>query len=85
MSHAGIELYAEAFEDMNDLDHLEEFASFNGPQFFGFTPSEKTITLVREEWSPGRLFFAVGTTPDPDDEVLIPFRLGEAIRWKLVT
>ena len=33
-SHAGIELYAEAFEQAGALDKLEAFASFNGADFY---------------------------------------------------
>ena len=34
-AHAAIELYAEAFEQMNALDKLEGFASFYGADFYG--------------------------------------------------
>ncbi len=34
-AHAGIELYAEAFEDAGALDRLEAFASHHGADFYG--------------------------------------------------
>ncbi|HRH92650.1 MAG TPA: dihydroorotase, partial [Agitococcus sp.] len=49
-AHAAIELYAEAFEQMNALDKLEGFASFYGADFYGFPRPPSTITLVKEEW-----------------------------------
>ncbi len=88
MAHAGIELYAEAFEDMRALDHrFEQFASVNGPVFYGVASSEETIELVREEWKVEAMFYATpverGYDPIPDERV-VPFRLGETVRWKLV-
>lgn len=94
MAHAGIELYAEAFEDMNALDdRFERFASVNGrkfydlPGFFGLTDENpETIELVREEWTVEKPFHATWTsdTRGPAEREVIPFRLGETIRWKLV-
>ena len=83
MAHAGIELYAETFEGM--LDKFENFACINGPGFYGIEPSNETITLVREEWKVEKPFVTISTATGiqvPFEEV-IPFRLGETIRWKL--
>ena len=77
-AHAGIELYAEAFDDAGRLDRLEGFASRHGPAFYGLPVNDETVTLRREDWTPPP------TYPVGDDE-LVPFRHGEAIRWKLVT
>ncbi|MFX6461614.1 dihydroorotase, partial [Acinetobacter baumannii] len=49
-SHAGIELYAEAFDAVGALDRLEAFASFNGPDWYGLPRNTSQITLVRESW-----------------------------------
>jgi len=76
-AHAGIELYAIAFEDAGALDRLEGFASRFGPQFYGLPLNDDTITLVREPWTVP-LSIAFG-----EDE-LVPLRAGEAISWKLV-
>ena len=82
MAHAGIELYVEAFEEMDALDQLEQFASVNGPAFFGVSYHEAgTITLERNPWTVQRPFScatADGMTP------VIPFRLGEEVLWRLV-
>jgi dihydroorotase len=75
-AHAGIELYAEAFETAGALDKLEGFASLHGADFYGLPRSEDRITLVREAWEvPGSYPFGV-------DE-LVPLRAGERIAWRL--
>jgi dihydroorotase len=76
-AHAGIELYAIAFEEAGALDRLEGFASRFGPQFYGLPPNEDRVTLVREPWTvPQSMSFG-------SDE-LVPLRAGETISWKLV-
>ncbi|MES2668722.1 MAG: dihydroorotase [Patescibacteria group bacterium] len=82
MVHAGIELYAEAFDDMGALDKLEAFASLNGPRFYGIAPSEKRMTLVKEPWTVTTSFGIPADEPRMGE--IKPFRLGEAVQWKLV-
>jgi dihydroorotase len=88
MAHAGIELYAEAFEEMGILDHLENFASINGLKFYGLQPSDHEIQLVREAWTVNESFVVHEVqTLNPEKPLypeVIPFRLGEKIEWKLV-
>ena len=76
-AHAGIELYAEAFEQAGALDKLEAFASFNGPDFYRLPRNADTITLVKEDW---QVPAAVDYLPD---DPLVPLRAGETIGWKL--
>ncbi len=78
-AHAGIELYAEAFEAAGALDQLEGFASFHGPDFYGLPRNTETITLVREPW-------AVPATQAylPDDSI-VPLRAGETIAWRIAS
>ena len=76
--HAGIELYAEAFEQAGALDRLEAFASFNGPDWYGLPRNTGTITLERDPWVvPATMDYLPG---DP----LVPLRAGETVAWKLV-
>ena len=75
-AHAGIELYAEAFEQAGRLDRLEAFASFHGADFYGLPRNRGAITLVREPWTPPGSY-AFG------DDALVPFRAGETIAWRL--
>lgn len=76
-AHAAIEIYATIFEQQGVLDKLEAFASFNGPDFYGLPRNNKTITLIKEDWS----------IPDEyplGSESLVPFLAGQTISWKLV-
>ncbi len=87
MVHAGIELYAEAFDLMKALDdRFERFASLNGPRFFGIDQSPETITLRREEWKVRDYFYTqeLRLDRDPRQVTTVPFRLNESILWKLV-
>lgn len=75
-SHAGIELYAEAFEAAGALDRLEAFASFHGPDFYGLPRNRNLITLHKKSWkAPAELSLGKQT--------LVPFRAGESIGWQL--
>ncbi|MFZ1908526.1 MAG: dihydroorotase [Burkholderiales bacterium] len=75
-AHAGVELYAIAFEEAGALEKLEAFASRFGPQFYGLPPNTEKIALVREGWAvPQSIAFG--------DETLVPMRAGETIPWKL--
>jgi dihydroorotase len=76
-AHAGIELYAEAFEAAGALDKLEGFASRFGPAFYGLPQNTETITLVRDVWHvPSQLDYLPG---DP----LVPLRAGETVAWRM--
>jgi dihydroorotase len=76
-AHAAIELYAEAFEQMNALDKLEAFASFYGADFYGLPRNTDTITLSKEEW----------LVPDSyalGQSVVVPIRAGATIAWRVL-
>ena len=76
-AHAGIELYAEAFDTVGAIDRLEGFASFHGPDFYGLARNSETITLARRPWQvPDELPMGAGT--------LVPMRAGETIGWTLL-
>lgn len=74
-AHAAIEFYAEAFEDAGALDKLEAFASFYGADFYGMPRNRDTIMLRRQAWQ-------VPNTFHIGDEVGIPLRAGETLRWQ---
>jgi dihydroorotase len=74
---SALELYAEVFDEEGALDHLEAFASLNGPAFYRLPANERYITLRREAW----------TVPERIGEgelAVAPFRAGERLRWRLV-
>jgi len=75
-AHAGIELYAEAFEQAGRLDRLEAFASQRGADFYRLPRNQDRITLERAAWTaPAEL---------PLGELrLVPMRAGEPIGWQI--
>jgi len=75
-AHAAIELYAEAFESVDALDRLEAFASRYGAEFYRLPPNAGTLKLERRPW----------TAPDSypfGDDVLVPWRAGAEIAWRI--
>jgi dihydroorotase len=75
-AHAGIELYAEAFDAAGSLDKLEAFASFHGADFYGLARNRRHITLVRSAWSvPDEILYGLDT--------LVPLRGGATVAWKI--
>ena len=75
-AHAGIELYAEAFEAAGALEKLEGFASIHGADFYGLARNSGTLTLTKEPWDVPQHY------PLGADE-LVPLRAGERIAWRI--
>ena len=81
-----IESYAQVFFDDGALEHLEAFASLNGPRFYGLPLNEGTITLERCEHDPAAaglpaiLELANGTA---NPTRVVPFHAGEQLDWSL--
>lgn len=74
-AYAAIELYAEAFDQANALDKLENFASYFGPKFYNLPINTDTITLIRKDWT------APTSLPFGEKQVT-PLRAGETIHWQ---
>ncbi len=71
---AALEIYAQVFAEEGALDRLEDFASLNGPRFYGLAPNERRITLRRgTSRIPARI--AAG------DAEIVPFLAGEDTAW----
>jgi dihydroorotase len=79
-AHAGIELYAEAFEAAGKLERLEGFASDYGADFYGLPRNSGRIRLARRDWSPPANY----PYAKDGDGKLVPMRAGETVRWQLV-
>lgn len=75
---SSLELYVEAFEEANAMQHLEAFASFNGPDFYGLPRNTSKIRLIKQDWTVPEQIVVKG------NDVLIPLRAGETIKWKRV-
>jgi dihydroorotase len=74
-AHTAIELYAEAFEQLNALDKLEGFASFYGADYYQLPRNTGKITLSKESWRvPDSLPFG--------EHKLVPLCAGETVEWK---
>jgi len=76
-AYAAIELYAQAFEQVNALDKLEGFASFYGADFYRLPRNKQTITLKKVDWQVPN-YYSVSQT-----EQLTPLKAGETLHWKL--
>ncbi|MCR4303850.1 MAG: dihydroorotase [Gallionella sp.] len=76
-AHAAIELYAEAFEQLNALDKLEGFASFHGADYYRLPRNTGKITLRKESWQ-------VPVSQPFGEHRLVPLRAGENVGWKIV-
>lgn len=72
-----MELYTQAFDQAGALDKLEQFASFNGADFYQLPRNSGTITLQREEWQ-------IPAEVPLGNATLVPLNGGETIGWKFV-
>lgn len=71
-----LESYAQTFEEMDALDHLEGFASFHGPRFYGLPVNDDTVTLERAGLDvPDRI--------DAGGLDVTPFHAGERLNWRM--
>ena len=75
-AHAAIELYAEAFAAAGALDRLAGFASEFGPRFYGLPVSDERLRLVEAAWE-------VPASYPLGDDVVVPLRAGEVVRWRI--
>jgi len=73
-AHAALELYAEAFDKAGALDKLEQFASFNGPDFYKLPRNTGKNTLNRREMD-------IPESYAIEKDTLIPFRAKETLAW----
>lgn len=72
-----LELYAEVFDAVGQLDRLEAFASHFGPDFYGLPRNEETLSLERRAWT------VPSVLPYMDEEI-VPFMAGEQLQWAMV-
>lgn len=76
-AHAALELYASVFEQEGKLEHLEAFASLNGPKFYNLPVNQDTITLEKSPWE-------VPKTYTFGDSCVVPLAAGEIIDWQVL-
>ena len=75
-AHAGIELYADAFEQAGALHRLEAFASFHGADFYRLPRNADTLTLEKSEWM-------VPSLIELGRDEMVPFRAEQPVPWRL--
>jgi len=75
-AHAALELYAEAFEQVDALDKLEGFASFYGPDFYRLPRNSGTITLEKTRWNVPAAYGEKGLS-------ITPLKANEELGWKM--
>ena len=75
-----MELYTQVFDEEGALDNLEQFASLNGPAFYGLPPNDATMTLERKAFD-----VESEVTVDGLAETLRPFLAGESLPWSIAT
>ncbi|MBS1170222.1 MAG: pyrC [Burkholderiaceae bacterium] len=72
----GLELYAQAFDQVGAIDKLETFASFNGADFYRLPRNQDKVTLKRQSWVlPEQVPFG--------ETVVVPLNAGETMQWQL--
>ena len=72
-----LELYTQVFDEENELEKLEGFASLHGSAFYGMDLNDEHVTLVREN------IRIPGSIPISDGSSIRPFRAGQTLGWKL--
>ena len=72
-----LELYAEAFDSVGKLQQLEQFASFNGPDFYQVPRNEGTITLEKKPQS-------IPNSYPLGKDLLVPLNAGQSLEWSIL-
>ena len=72
-----LELYAQAFEAANALQHLDAFASANAAAFYSWKRNTGTVQLQRSAWT-------VPETLPLGEAQLKPLCGGETLAWQLI-
>jgi dihydroorotase len=76
-AHAALELYAEAFDSVGQIDRLGDFASKFGAAFYELPPNTGSVTLERQSWK-AQSHYVFGR------DIVVPFRQEVDLQWKIV-
>jgi dihydroorotase len=69
-----LECYATVFEEQDALQHLQAFASENGPSFYGLALNTATVVLERTAQAVPEVLFAGSTA-------IVPFQAEQSLPW----
>ena len=72
-----MELYVEVFEQQDALKHLEAFASYNGPDFYGLPRNSDQIKITKKAW-------ALPEKIDYLGETITPLYGGQQLSWSVI-
>ncbi|KAJ8902902.1 hypothetical protein NDN08_006221 [Rhodosorus marinus] len=76
---AAVELYAEAFDEMDAMEQLEPFLSENGARFYGLELNHGSLSLKKTPKEvPRRIAI------ENSEEYLTPMKAGELLSWSVV-
>ena len=73
-----LENYVQVFEEEQALDHFENFASKNGPWFYGLPINQKKITLEKTSQQ-------VQDRIGQNELAISPYKSGQYLNWSLLT
>lgn len=71
-----ISVYAQIFEEVNQLAALEAFTSLNGPRFYGLPVNSSRIKLIKKTWQVPESY----TVPGGE---LVPLLAGQTLAWQV--
>lgn len=54
-AHCAAQLYAQIFDQVDALEHLENFLSLNAAHFYGIEPGHELMTFVEDPWTQDEL------------------------------
>ncbi len=77
-AHAALPLYARAFEHMEALDNLEQFASVAGAKFYGLALNEQRVSLRKQDWAVPEVYETA------DKQKIVPLLAGEQMDWQVI-
>lgn len=78
MGNFALSLYATAFDSIDKLEYLENFASVYGAQFYRLNPSETTIQLQKKEQ-------LIPQSYSYERKQIVPFFAGKSLPWSVVS
>ena len=80
-SPVAIESYLTVFEEENELENFEKFASLNGPKFYGLPPNKEKLKLVSK---PKKVNEFVDVIEGSNIVGQIkPFHAGQTLNWQV--
>jgi len=71
-----LQLLAQIFDDNDKLDNLQQFISTNAQNIYGIEPSNKTITLIKQEFKVPKIY-------TNNTQQVVPMYANKSINWSI--